>query len=124
MLADERGDLTDLLAEQLAGSDLIEPAHWPIETCGLILKAARRRRLTADERDDALAATLGLIASAEIESISRAPAVVELALRHHLSIYDAAYLELSLRANIALLSTDTALCSAAKRAGAQLVPLK
>ena len=123
MLPDELGDLSAALAERLTSSELIQPAHWPIETCGLILKAARRNRLPADERDDALAATLGLIASSQIESISRTPAVVELALRYHLTIYDAAYLELALFADIPLLTSDTALRVAAERAGAQLVPL-
>jgi predicted nucleic acid-binding protein len=123
LLEDEQGDHMDSLLEFVSTADLVEPAHWPIESCGLLLKAARRRRLSATHRDTALGQAQGLIALAEIETGNRLGAVIDLARQHHISIYDAAYLELAIRMELPLLTSDKGLRSASVKAHIQLVSI-
>ncbi|MBL8291700.1 MAG: type II toxin-antitoxin system VapC family toxin [Bryobacterales bacterium] len=47
--------------------------------------------------------------------------VFDLANRHGLTVYDAAYLDLALRAGLPLASLDNALCNAARRCGVGLI---
>jgi predicted nucleic acid-binding protein len=124
LLEDEQSGHTESLLDFVSTAELVEPAHWPIESCGLLLKAARRRRLSATHRDNALSQAQGLIALADIETGTRMGAVIELALQHQISIYDAAYLELAIRTALPLLTTDKGLRSASAKAQVQLVSIK
>lgn len=121
LLVDEKDDRTESLLSLVSDAELVEPSHWPIEACGLILKAARRRRLSAADRDAALLQAAGLIALAEVDMVSRLGAVISLALQHHITIYDAAYLELAIREGLPLLTSDKGLKAAATTAKVQLV---
>ena len=123
LLADEVNDETEALLDIVSTAVLVEPVHWPIEACGLLLKAARRMRMSAADRDRALAEALGFIAMAELETASRLDAVIELALRYQISIYDAAYLELALRRKLPLLTSDKGLRAASIKAKAELISL-
>ncbi len=121
VLADKSVLLNPSVVELLQVAELVEPSHWPIECCGLVLRAARRERISPEERDQSLASALELIASAEVEQTSRLQPVIDLALQYQLSIYDAAYLEVALRRRLPLLTSDSALAKAAAAKNVELV---
>lgn len=121
LLTDEQGNDTGTLLDLVSTAELVEPAHWPIESCGLLLKAARRRRMSTVHRDGALAQAKGLIALAEVETSLRIGPVVDVALEYHISVYDAAYLELAARAGLPLLTSDAGLQAAAAKANVDTV---
>lgn len=98
------------------------PALWPLETANALLVLARRGKLTEDERRNALAALgrLAVILDHEMASFAFGK-LSDLATRHGLSIYDAAYLELAQRRKLALACRDGLLRAAARRARVKLL---
>ena len=104
------------------GAIIKVPALWPVEMANALLVLVRRRKLTEEERQDALSALEGLFAEVDHEMASLAfTKLSELATLHHLSLYDATYLELALRAKLPLACKGGPLCRAAKRCGVRLV---
>jgi predicted nucleic acid-binding protein len=120
LLPDEQSDQGEPILELLHRSSLVEPANWGIESAGLILKASRRGRLSITERNGLREALFMLIQGAEIETTVQPIAIFDLAVQHHISVYDAAYLDLALRSGLPLLAHDFALRDAASRAGVEL----
>ena len=104
------------------GAIIKVPALWPVEMANALLVLVRRGKLTEEERQAALSALGGLYAEVDHEMASLAfTKLSELATRHHLSLYDATYLELALRAKLPLACKDGPLCGAAKHCGVRLV---
>jgi predicted nucleic acid-binding protein len=108
-----------LQARNLAiGEGALVPAHWWYEVRNTLLMAERRQRTTAAGIATALASLR------MVPIVSKAPAgdarIFELARRHRLTFYDAAYLELALRETVALATLDDRLAGAA---AAEEVPL-
>lgn len=121
VLPDERQPYTEQLLDVLINAQLVEPAHWPIEVTGALLRAARRGRLTADERTRAKDMIEALVKTAEVETQSRAFSAFDLAVQHNISVYDATYLELAVRAGLPLLTSDGPLARAAEIANVELI---
>ncbi len=103
------------------GATLEVPALWPLEVANALTVLARRGKVTADERRDALGWLRGLRLHVDHEmaalGFSRLP---ELATTYNLSVYDAAYLELAQRRRLALGCKDGALRAAARKSGVSL----
>jgi predicted nucleic acid-binding protein len=109
--ADTAGMLDDL--EQ--GAAMIVPALWPLEVANALLVLTRRGKLTAAERDTALLALGTLPVTLDHDGAGVAwTTLSQLAERHQLSVYDAAYLELAARRRLPLACRDGALKTAAK----------
>jgi predicted nucleic acid-binding protein len=110
--------MLDAIAE---GAILDVPALWPLEVANALTMLVRRRKLTEDERQTGLgwlrALRLRVDHEATVLAFSR---LSELATEHHLSVYDAAYLELAHRRTLALGCKDGALRRAARQAGVAL----
>ncbi len=123
ILPDERSGFSEQLLDLILGSDLHEPAHWPIEIGNLVVKAARRGRLSVAERAEARSTLSLLIHGAEVESVSYAMDAFELAVHHHISVYDAGYLEMALRSGLPLVTSDGPLCAAALKAGVKVLDI-
>ncbi len=105
------------------GATLEVPALWPLELANALIVLVRRRKLTEDERQTGLGWLGGLRMRIDHEMSALAfSRLSELAALHHLSVYDAAYLELALRRRLALGCKDGPLRTAAKRAGVSLFP--
>lgn len=103
------------------GTRVHAPSIWRLETANALLALTRRRLLTEAERELALAALEGLQVEFDHEAALHAyGALSDLARKHRLSIYDAAYLELALRTGLPLASKDGPLRTAAKRCGLQV----
>ena len=110
--------MLDTLAD---GATLEVPALWPVEVANALLVLVRRRKLNEDERQTGLGWLRGLPLRIDAETAALAfSRLSELAAAHHLSVYDAAYLELAHRRKLPLACTDGPLRKAAKQAGIDL----
>lgn len=114
-------ETTAMLDAIAAGATLEVPALWPLEVANALTVLARRGKLTEGERRDALGWLRGLRLHVDHEmaglGFSR---LAELAAKFHLSVYDAAYLELAQRRSLPLASKDGPLRSAAVKSGVSL----
>ncbi|HEX7137712.1 MAG TPA: type II toxin-antitoxin system VapC family toxin [Vicinamibacterales bacterium] len=113
---------TAAMLDAIAGGALLEvPALWPLEVANALMVLVRRRKLTKEEREIALGwlRVLPLRVDHEMSSLAFSR-LSELAATHHLSVYDAAYLELAQRRNLVLGCNDEPLRKAATRCGVQV----
>jgi predicted nucleic acid-binding protein len=114
---------TDKLLDEVAsGHAAVVPSMWFLEIANVLLMAQRRRRLTAAQRRTALATLggLGLVVDEEGHRTAFFK-TSELAEKHRLTVYDAAYLELASRRKLPLASRDEALVAAAKQCGIKVL---
>ncbi len=114
-LPDEADARTEVALQATATHDVWVPALWLLEVGNLLLSAQRRKRITADKRRELVAAASALRLKVDREPVSLI-ALDDIAARHNLSTYDAAYLELSLRRKLPLASRDKALQAAMQKA--------
>jgi predicted nucleic acid-binding protein len=99
---------------ELAVNDAIVPEIWAFEIANSIFVASsKRKRITEPQIQEYLellkalpihVATQNLWANVDLEALAR---------RHNLAAYDAAYLDLALRTNLALATSDQPLRQAA-----------
>jgi predicted nucleic acid-binding protein len=115
-LPDEATPATEAALQATATQDIWVPSIWLLEMGNLLLSAQRRRRITAEKRRELAAAATSLRIRVDREPVSIG-ALDELAARHSLSAYDAAYLELALRRGLSLATLDKALAAAMGKAG-------
>jgi predicted nucleic acid-binding protein len=113
---DEKTAFTEAALDLVALEECWVPSVWRLEFPNALLVAERRRRLTRDERLQVLddAARLRLRVDAAVPELR---AISDLAERHALSTYDAAYLELAARQGGTLVTLDRELGAAAAAAG-------
>jgi predicted nucleic acid-binding protein len=103
------------------GATLEVPALWLLEVANALTVLVRRGKLTSDERQTALRWLAGLRMRIDHEGSALAfSRISELADRHQLSVYDAAYLELAQRRGLRFGCKDGPLRRAAQRSGVQL----
>ena len=111
-----------LLQDVAAGATVVVPSLWFLEMANVLLVAQRRRRLTSAQRKEALARLTALQFVADDEATHHAfGKISELAEERGLSVYDATYLELAVRRDLALASRDEQLRTAAKQCGVALL---
>ena len=113
---------TDAMLDAVAdGATLEVPALWPLEVANALLVLVRLRKLREDDRQSALGWLRGLRVRLDHEAAALAwSRLSELAAAHHLSVYDASYLELAQRRQLVLGCKDGPLRQAAKSAGINL----
>jgi len=112
----QASDYTERLLDELSSTILHTAFIWPAEygnaTCTLV-----RRGILSPQQGDEM---IGMATSFQLTVDQAPPALAHLykiAIRHDLSVYDAAYLELALRLGVPLATRDEALAKAAKAAG-------
>ena len=119
LLADEDEPTASVVFTRLEADVALVPDVWHVEVRSALLGAERRRRVRSGEVDDCLRRVRELAVRTDKEpDIDTAFA---LARTHRLSIYDALYLELALRADAPLATLDKALARAAGAVGVVLV---
>jgi predicted nucleic acid-binding protein len=97
------------------------PAHFGIEIARALRKLERRKLISPEIVDNAIARLRDLSLKQDAgETLDRLATVVALARRHTLRVADAAYLELALRLGRPLATRDASLARAAKEAGVPL----
>lgn len=126
LIPDERTPVSDQLYADVIASDGIyrAPALWLWETSSILLVAHRRGRVGAE----GLQAGMAVLSACPVDmdtlpDAHRRDQTMRLAEVHELSYYDAAYLELALRLNGQLASTDRRLVLAAKSCGISCLDL-
>lgn len=90
------------------------PGLWRLEVGNALQTGIRRKRHDADFRDATLAdlSRLPILVDPETDQQAWGP-TLQLAVRHQLTLYDAAYLELAIRRNLPLATLDEDLRKAA-----------
>ncbi len=118
---DERTAPIEAAFDRIADHGALVPRLWHLEIANGLAMAVRRGRMTIDERAEALAdlGLLDIIVDDDTERLAWG-ATIDLADRHGLSAYDAAYLELAQRKRLALVTLDGALIRAARTSGVAL----
>ena len=115
---DEATESTGRLRDSLIDGRAFVPSLWPVEVASVLLAATRRGRLGAEEWPRVCASLEALPIEIDQVSMSRTwGAVLDLAVEHRLSAYDAMYLELALRMRLPLATLDRALAAAVRAAG-------
>ncbi len=116
---DETEAMLDALEE---GAALEVPALWPLEVANALLVLVRRRKLTDDDRVLGLQWLAGLPVRVDhdMAALTAFTQLSDIAVKHGLSVYDAAYLELAQRRALSLGCKDGPLRTAARRAGVPL----
>ena len=120
-LEDEASAYADMVLDRLRTDQALAPALWAMEMVTGLIVAMRRRRIT--EADVVSAARRALGQGAELRDAlpgTAMRAILELAQRQRLSVYDAAYLHLAIREDLPLATQDEQLMAAASRVGVAL----
>jgi predicted nucleic acid-binding protein len=112
----------DEVFENLIEASAWVPALWHLEVANVLQIGIRRNRHSADFRDRVLSDLSDFPVHVDPETHRQAwGATSRLAERHHLTLYDAAYLELALRRGLPLATLDDDLRAAAASEGVQLL---
>ena len=119
LLKDEKDACAvDALAAIEKGVPTFVPAHCFVETANGLLMAERRKRVTQSDVSEALELLGALPITTDTETATKARGdTFALARQYGLTIYDAAYLELSMRLGAVLATNDLELAKAAAAAG-------
>lgn len=111
-----------LLEEAKNGAPVRVPALWHLEIANALLVVVRRKLMTEAQRQLGLSLLSQLRVIIDDETNRLAFSIIsELAARHTLSVYDAAYLELARRKSMPLGKRDEPLRAAAKESGVKLL---
>ncbi|WP_024800643.1 type II toxin-antitoxin system VapC family toxin [Nocardia sp. BMG51109] len=101
-------------AAMLADDDWCAPAHMPLEVLRTLRKAVLGNRLTAKDGD----AAFGALTAMQIEYTGTDIALLQAvwAMRHNVSVYDAAYVAVAAIHDAPLVTFDARLAKAAEQA--------
>jgi len=122
---DEKTSFTEGVLDLLsAGTEVLTPAIWPFEVANALLVAERRKRITVAQVTALLRRIAGLPISVEpIEARHAFEQILSVARQQNLTEYDAAYLELALRAGLPIATLDDKLKQAARLVDVGLVKI-
>lgn len=122
---DEANEGTDALRESLISDSAVVPALWPIEVGNVLLVATRRGRISEDDWARLRRGLAALPIEVDPASTDRVlETVLPIAGEHGISVYDAMYLELSLRLGLPLATLDRKLAAACDAAGVEILPAR
>jgi predicted nucleic acid-binding protein len=108
--------------ELAAHEACVAPSVWPLEVCNAAISAQRHGRFTDDDVPRFLGLVNGLRVSVDQCTLRHVfDNMLPLAVRHAISSYDAAYLELALRKRAPLATLHAGLARAARAAGVALI---
>jgi len=119
---DEASGYADAALERLKTQEATVPAIWPLEVANVLLVAQRSHRLTEADSTRFLQLLGHLPLQVDNDSTAHVfTDVLPLAKSHDISSYDAAYLELAVRANCPLATLDKRLRTVAEDMGVAIV---
>ncbi len=119
LMPDERHAIAETAFARVAHDTIAAPAVWWFELRNVLIVSERRKRIDSAQSATALRllAALPITIDAEVDE----EALMQLARRRRLTVYDAAYLELALRNGYPLATLDGALADAARAEKALLI---
>ncbi len=100
-------------AAMFADDDWIAPAHMPLEVLRSLYKAVVADRLTANDAETAFKALIAM----QIDYVGTDVVLLQTvwAMRHNISVYDAAYLAVAAMHDVPLITFDARLAHAAEQ---------
>ena len=115
LLPDESDLRADLVWDRFLQDGAVVPPIWHTEVRNALFQAERRGRITLSETHDLFlqANDIQVVTDDATDYV----AALRLARLHNLSLYDALYLELAMRANLELATLESRLGQAAAREG-------
>lgn len=117
-LSDEDSNLALEVLDRIVEAQLIVPAHWSLELSNLLVVAERRSRIDAEGVRNATRFLRSLPFAVDVMTTGQAlSATLELARRHQITSYDAAYIELAIREGAVLATLDQRLARVASPEG-------
>ena len=120
---DEATPAVDAVMRRVAAEGAVVPSLWRYEIANGLQMALRRKRIDAGFRERMLERIDLLHIQLDSDSDGYAwTASVQIASRHDLTVYDAAYLELAQRRRVDLATLDAALIGAAAVGGVRTIP--
>ena len=115
-------DMAERVLDQLTLEDAVVPSLWRLEASNVIAKSLRLKKVTQAQASAFIALLDDLNIETDDQTDRRAlHDTLDIAWRYGLSSYDAAYLELALRKNMAMATLDEELAAAATEAGVQVL---
>jgi predicted nucleic acid-binding protein len=113
---DESSYYADAALDYLKNAKAVVPAIFPLEVINVLLVAERKQRINQQDSMHFIH-LLSLLPIEVYESFNVALMmdILLLARSHHLSSYDASYLELAVREDIAIVTQDKHMLDAAKQ---------
>ncbi len=118
ILEDEDATLATAVLESIVDEGAVEPSIFWYELRNVLVINERRGRLRPEQSAAFLSALADL--DFEIEDLPAEGAVLDLARRYELTVYDAAYLELAHRRGVPLVTADKRLIAACTASGVRL----
>jgi predicted nucleic acid-binding protein len=118
-LRDELHPVADLAFAAMQSGLAVVPTIWWYEIRNILVQCERRGRILSGDSDRFLL-DLGQL-RIEVEALFPSPRVMELARKHNLSAYDAAYLALAIRESLGIATLDQSLESACRIEGVPLL---
>jgi predicted nucleic acid-binding protein len=119
---DEATARTEALLDRMESEPVVVPLHWSLEVTNVLRMAVKKGRLTEVQSTKKTAAIMSL--PVRFDSLTHELAFTityQLAQKHKLTSYDAAYLELAMRLGAALATNDQDLIVAARKVGVALL---
>jgi predicted nucleic acid-binding protein len=122
---DEHSAASDALLARVADQGAMVPALWRLGIANALQVGIKQKRIDARYRDAAIRKLILLPIEIDSDTNDYAwTATLQLAEVHQLTVYDASYLELTLRRRLPLATRDEDLAAAAAHAGAILLPTR
>jgi predicted nucleic acid-binding protein len=122
LIPDERTAASQRLLDRVGDTGAMVPMLWRLEIGNALTIALRRKRLSREDRTDALGRLSDLPIETDLETFVYAwTSTLQLADRFNLTLYDACYLELAQRRSLPLATLDKDLRTAARALGIPLL---
>ena len=122
---DEHTAASDELLARVADQGAVVPSLWRLEIANALQVGIKRKRIDAIYRDTAIRKLVLLPVEIDLDTNEFAwTTTLQLADTHQITVYDASYLELTLRRGLPLATRDDQLAAAAVNAGAILLPTR
>lgn len=122
VLDDEQSDLADQVIDSLTLKAATAPHLWALEVANILTVCERRGRIDSAKRKlmaDAVK-DLGVVEQPHTQDTIFGE-ILNLAVKHSLSAYDASYLELAMRLGLPLATLDKPLQKAAEAEGVAVI---
>ena len=119
-------DYSEAILDRLAaGEEVSVPFIWPLEVANVLLNAERRKTLNFSQVTGFLEELNDWPIHVDTLGVERAyQQILSMARQHHLSAYDASYLELAVREGLPLATLDNDLRKAATAVGVKIAGKK
>ncbi len=119
---DEFSEYSELVRHALLNKGVVAvtPSIWPAEVSNVLFQAERRKRITAEQVNQAVRVLSQLPIDVDYLPLGSMGHVLRLCRTYTLTSYDALYLELALRENMPLATGDKKLKASAVAAGVEV----